>query len=488
MKILQKSMAVVVSAALFSGVAFAASNTSSAKKSSSGSVKTVVREDSASAGDVQFAQKVGDTLSNGTIEDALALFDSYSTENPDLLSLKAGLLLSSGNAKEADKIASKLLKDNPDDIGILELNMMIAKQNNDAVKKNQYLRKIIKLDPKNCEGNIELGDEQSLRKNFPLALKYYKTAWMSDPTNMEAMFGCGKMSYYTSKDKDARDFFNRMLRVDPENAQALSYLGKLEGENKKYKAAYDYTNRAIASDPNNYDCYMDLGTFSRYLGKYDEAEAAWKKATEIDPDYFLAYAYLAGLYDEMERDDDAYNAYVMVVKKNPDYYYAYESIGLHAWRKGDYELSRKAFVEAAKKNPDNISYPLMATACYLKQKNATEAKSYSDSVLRKISDKSSLDYKMLRMYHDQLGDMDVVLAVQKARNDSASSGSISNKSGKYLYYLALYYDIKGDTSLAQKYYVEVCSIQSPMFFEYRLAKWAKTEDSDEAVREVNKAN
>ena len=52
----------------------------------------------------------------------------------------------------------------------------------------------------------------------------------------------------------------------------------------------------------------------------------------------------------------------------------------------------------------------------------------------------------------------------------------------------MYYDIKGDTSLAQKYYVEVCSIQSPMFFEYRLAKWAKTEDSDEAVREVNKAN
>jgi len=77
--------------------------------------------------------------------------------------------------------------------------------------------------------------------------------------------------------------------------------------------------------------------------------------------------------------------------------------------------------------------------------------------------------------------------VQKARNDSASSGSISNKSGKYLYYLALYYDLKGDVSLAQKYYVEVCAIQSPMFFEYRLAKWAKTADSDDTVREVNKA-
>ena len=141
-----------------------------------------------------------------------------------------------------------------------------------------------------------------------------------------------------------------------------------------------------------------------------------------------------------------------------------------------------------KKNPDNISYPLMATACYLKQNNVAKAKEYSDSVLRKISDKSSLDYKMLRMYHDQLGDMDVVLAVQKERNNAVSNGAISSKSGKYLYYLALYYDIRGDVSLAQKYYVEVCSIQSPMFFEYRLAKWAKNPDSDDTVREVNASN
>lgn len=488
MKILKKSFVAAAFVALFSGFAFAASSTSSAKKTSSGGVSTVVRSESSSGSDVQFAQSVSDALANGTMEDALALFDSYETSDEGLLSLKSALLLSSGKVKEADAIAAQLLKANPNNIDFLELNMMVAKQKNDSVKKNQYLRKIIELDPKNCDGNIELGDEQSLRKNYQNALKYYKIAWMSNPTNMTAMFGCGKMYYYTSKDKDARDFFNRMLKIEPENPQALLYLGKLEGENKRYKAAYEYVKRSIDSDPTNYDGYMDLGTFSRFLGKYDEAEVAWKKATELDPEYFLAYAYLAGLYDEMERDDEAFEAYKTVVIKNPAYYYAYESIGIHSWRKGDFELARKAFEEAAKKNPDNISYPLMATACYLKQNNVAKAKEYSDSVLRKISDKSSLDYKMLRMYHDQLGDMDVVLAVQKERNNAVTNGAISSKSGKYLYYLALYYDIRGDVSLAQKYYVEVCSIQSPMFFEYRLAKWAKNPDSDDTIREVNASN
>lgn len=480
MKIL-KNACVLLLAGLIAGNAFAASFTSS-----TGGVKTVSKTQSANASDVQFAEKIGVTLANGSVEDAIALFNSYDTTDTGLLSLKASLLLSSGKTKEAEQLSNELLKADPNNVDVLELSMMIAKQKGDAVKKNQQLRKIIALDPKNCVANMELGDEQSLKKNYGAALKYYKTAWASEPNNTSVMFGCGKMNYYLSKDKDAKNYFNRILKIDPENAPALSYLGKIEGENKRYKAAYDFMKQAIESEPANSDYYLDLGTFARYLGKYDEAEASWKKAAELDPDYFLAYAYLAGLYDETERDDDAYEYYVKVCKRNPKYYYAYEAIGMHAWRRGDYELSRKAFEEAAKTNPDNISYPLMATACYLKQNNLMKAKEYSDSVLRKIQDKSSIDYKMLRMYHDQLGDADVVLAVQKAGNN-AEKGNITSKNGKYLYYLALYYEMKGNTTLAQKYYVEVCAIQSAMFFEYRLAKWAKKDTSDDTVIDVKSA-
>lgn len=483
MKILKKSCAALIFA-VFAHSAFAASGTSSAKSASSGGVKSVEREQ-ASAGDSQFAASVENALLSGSIEDALALFESHQTDDPGLLSLKSSLLLSSGNVKEADKIATELLKKNPDSTDALELNIMVAKQKGDAVKKGQHLRKLIKIDPANVVANMEFGDEQSLKKNYGAALRYYRTAWQSEPENTEALFCCGKMSYYLSKDRDAKNFFNRLLKVDPNNSQALSYLGKIEGENKMYKAARDYTQRAIDNDPENSDLYLDLGTFSRYLGKYDAAEAAWKKAAELDPDYFLAYAYLAGLYDELERDDEAYECYIKVAKRNPKYYYAYEAIGLHAWRRGDYEMSGNAFKEAAKYNPESISYPLMATACSLKLKNVKAAKDYSDSVLRKITDRTSLDYKILRMYHDQIGDNDVTLAIQKA-GSNASSGSVTNKNGKYLYYLALYYEMKGNTSLAQKYYSEVCAIQTPLFFEYRLAKWAKSADSDDAVAEAGK--
>lgn len=486
MKIVRKSCAAFVSACIFAVGAFGASNSSSSI--SSGGVKTVNRVSGAavsSPSDAQFAAELGNALENGTAEDALKLFEGHSTDDPGLLSLKASLLLSSGDVKSASALASKLLKDNPEDIDILTLNVMTAKQSGDTVKKNQCLRKIIALDPKNPDANIELGDEQALRKDFNRALGYYRTAWMSEATNTTAWFGYGKMNYYLSKDKDARRAFERILAMDPENDQALAYLGKLEGENKKYKSAKEYIDRAIAINPNSSDYYLDLGTYDRFLGKYDEAEGAWQRAVELDPNYFLGYAYLAGLYDEQEKEDKAFECYKQVVLKNPGYYYAYESIGMHAWRTGDFEFARKAFLEAAKYNAENVSYPLMVTACLYKQNKVKDARDYSESVYRKIQDKSSVDYKMLRMYHDQMGDNDVTLAVQKLGNN-AEKGNITSNRGKYLYYLALYYDIKGDVSLAQKFYAEICAIQSPMFFEYRLAKWSLNPDSDEAAREVGK--
>ncbi len=429
-----------------------------------------------SASDAQFAENLGNALSTGSLSDALALFDSYQTEDASLLSLKASLLLSSGDVKSADSVASALLKQNPNDIDVLMTNVMIAKQKGDAVKKNQCLRKIIALDPNNVEANIELGDEQALRKNYGGALKFYKKAWMKEPNNMEALFGCGKMNYYLSHDKDATQNFKRMLMLEPENPLALAYLGKIEGENRRYKTAADYARRATESDPKNADNFLDLGTFSRFLGKYDDAEAAWLKATELDPDYFLAYAYLAGLYDERENDAKAYEYYIKVLQKNPQYYYAYESVGLYSWHAGNIEQCKNAFLEAAKKNPENISYPLMVTACLLKQKKVQEARDYSDKVLRKL-DRKSIDYKVLRMFHDQIGDAEVAQLIQKEDNRT--------KRGKLLYYLALYFDLKGNKSLAQKYYVEICSIQSPLFFEYKLAKWSKSESSEDlAARDV----
>ena len=52
-----------------------------------------------------------------------------------------------------------------------------------------------------------------------------------------------------------------------------------------------------------------------------------------------------------------------------------------------------------------------------------------------------------------------------------NAGVPYNLQGKMYYYLALFYDMFGGTELANEYYAKVVSMNSPMFFEFRLAEW-----------------
>ncbi|MDE7228786.1 MAG: tetratricopeptide repeat protein [Treponemataceae bacterium] len=416
--------------------------------------------------EVQFVQRVSDMLASGDTAQALALFDAMpeGMEGDDELQmLKASLLLTSGREGEAETLAKDLLAAHPDDVNILSLNVMVAKNKGDTATKSRLLKQILAIDPNNADANMELGDEQALKHSYRNAINYYRKAVAAEPNNTDALFSYGKMSYYLQKDADARAYFERILTIEPENAQALAYLGKLEGENRHYRAACDYLNRAIQSDPDNAEYYLDLGTYTRYTGDYAGAEAAWKKAVSLTPDYFLGYAYLAGLYDELNRFDDAYTYYRKVVEKNPQYYYAYESLGMLAWKKGKWAESRAAFEKARAKNPQNISYALMIAATYWKENDIPQLKKFTETVMKGM-DRQSLEYAVVRMYHDMAGDAGVVQKVVNEQNRT--------KKGKFLYYTALYFDLKNNPTLAGKYYAEVTSMKNPMFFEYRLAEWS----------------
>ena len=412
--------------------------------------------------EIQFAQELNSALSTGTVEDALALFDTMPEQTEELLTVKSALLLSAGHDKEAASLAKDLLAQNPKDLDILQLNVMIAKKTGDSAKKTALLKQILAIDPNNAGANIELGDEQALKHRYTTARNYFQKALSSEPENVEALFGYGKMSYYLEKDETARKTFQKILTVNPNDASALAYLGKLEGENKRYRKALDYIDRAIAIDSTSTTYYLDQGTYRRFLGDYAGAEQSWKQAVDNDPEYFLAYAYLAGLYDEQERIDDALATYRKVVEKNPQYYYAYEAIGMFAWQRGNWAEARTAFEKALVKKPDSTSYALMVAACYWKEKNIPQLTKHTEALLKKL-DRNNIEYWVVRMFHDRGGDADVINRINREK--------IATTRNKMLFYAAVFYELQGNTSLAQKYYVEVANLQGAMFFEHRLAQW-----------------
>ena len=54
-----------------------------------------------------------------------------------------------------------------------------------------------------------------------------------------------------------------------------------------------------------------------------------------------------------------------------------------------------------------------------------------------------------------------------------------NLRGKMYFYLGLFYDMFGGKEAAKEYYTKVVEMNSPMFFEYRLAEWSIKENGTE---------
>lgn len=422
---------------------------------------------------LDFMQELQVILNKDGPEKALEYFDvpkaaKYQGDF-DIQFLKAAINVSAERLDAAQELCTMLSEKDPANQDVIALAAAIAKMKGDNKERSKQLNALLAQDKNNAAANCELASDSLMRKNYKQAKAYYKRALISEPKNTDALFGMGQCDYYLENDDAARQSFKNVLKIDPENTYALLYLGKLAYANDEYKEASDYAKRAIDSDPDNYDCHLDYGMYERYLGHFDNAIKEWTTAISIDSDYFLAYAYRAGVYDEMNKLDSAMKDYLKVVELNPQYYFAYENIGLLALHEEKWEIARNAFSKCFDKNPKNVSYPLMITYCYYMEKNDLKAKEFSDKALRKM-DRNTIEYSVLRMFHDRAGEKQIAQRVANLTN--------RNQQGKMYYYLGLYYDMFGGVEAAKDFYSKVVELNSPMFFEYRLAEWRVKETKE----------
>ena len=421
--------------------------------------KTVKKQD--------FMQSLQEQFDSENQSGALALFDNLDEDLKDdftLALIKASLLVSENRLDEAESECNHLDSINPNSVEVMEIRMSILERRGDSKQKNDQLKKIVAKDPYNAQANVELAEGAALKKNYKLAKKYYQTALVKDKKNEDALFGLAQMDYYLENDAQAKATLEKLLEVNPRNAQAYSYLAKLAYADNKYKIAVDNIEKAIEIDSKNYDYYLDYGLFLRSAGRFVDAENSWTKAIELVPGYFLAYAYRAGIYDEQNKFAEALSDYKKVVQLNPKYYFAYESIGILALHEKNYKDALAAFLKCRDYNKENISYPLMITYCYYQLGNENEAKKFSESVYRRMQDKGGIEFKMLRAYHDKAG-------FQSLPQQISALSSVNDR-GKMYFYMGLFHELIGSPDSAKEFYSKVIDMNSPMFFEYRIAEWA----------------
>jgi hypothetical protein len=96
----------------------------------------------------------------------------------------------------------------------------------------------------------------------------------------------------------------------------------------------------------------------------------------------------------------------------------------------------------------------------------SDPKQFLEASLRKVP-RDTMEYYMMRLYYDLSGDNDVALRVEKEK-------TLDTKA-RMLYYLANYYDVRGNVSLANRYFLLCREMDRKYIPEWRLNEWAVTE-------------
>ncbi|MBR1637774.1 MAG: tetratricopeptide repeat protein [Treponema sp.] len=424
--------------------------------------------------DVRFARKLQEYLDRNDLRGAIAFFAQMPKELEDKIDLKlllGALYYSDAQYDNAVDVANGVLAIDANNIDAMELLSMCARAKGDKNAYKAAADKILLVDPYNASVNIQKAEDYALNKRYKLALNSYRNALKGDANNTDALFGFAQMSYFLDDDKTAENYLNKVLVLDPKNAPALAYLAKIAYGEENYYRATKLIKQAIEIDSNTYDFWMDYGTYLRYQGKFEEAAKCWEKAVTLDPSYFLAYAYLAGNYDDLGKFDLALENYHKVIETNPKYFYAYESTAILEYHAGNYK-NAVAYFSKANSYSSNYSYALMIAASYMKMNDSLNAKKILAAQLKNM-EKGSVEYDMVRFFYDTYSRNAEASLKQKIDKELNS-----NKRGKMLFYMGLYYELMGANEMAVEYYAKVTSMSAPMFFEFRIAEWGMKNESN----------
>jgi tetratricopeptide (TPR) repeat protein len=402
-------------------------------------------------------------------EGALALFDvldSDEAEKTEIQLLKASVLSSAGKTADAADIVNRILGvegENPEALLVLAaINGAGGKEK----ERRAALERIIKVKPDHIEALLGLGNIALGARSLRQAMSYFDKVLAAEAGNKDALVGKALVYRYDRRPKDAERFLNRAVKENPQWARARSERARLYNAEGYPNYALEDLNIAKELDPDDYYIAVDMGSVLLNLNRREDALKEFTRAIAINPRNFLAYVYSAGIKDDLKDYEGAEADYTILAKLRPDYYFAFEGLGILKMRKRLYTEARDNFLEVCKHAPKEPGYALLAAMNWMRGDNITGPKVFLEQALRRV-DRESLDWYMLRLYHDLSGDNDVAIRIDQEKDH--------DKKARMLYYLANYYDIRGNTRLADKYFLQMKELDRRTMLEWRLNEIAVEE-------------
>jgi predicted Zn-dependent protease len=169
--------------------------------------------------------------------------------------------------------------------------------------------------------------------------------------------------------------------------------------------------------------------------------------------------YRAGIRDDFGDYAGAEQDYTTLMRLKPDYYFAAEGLGMIKMRNKQYTEARDAFLAAYRQAPKEYRYALLAAITWMKAGRPADPKQFLAQVLRTVP-RDSADWYLLRLFHDFSGDVETTGRAEREQNLDAKS--------RMFFYLANFYDIRGNQNTAIAYFLRVREMSRRGIIEWKI--------------------
>ena len=418
--------------------------------------------------------QIAELLSTSEFDKAIALFDEIPApdrDNAQLLLLKASVMSSAGKNNEARVVTETVLAKEPENTGALFVLAAIESASGRQRQQQTALEKIIAIEPENAEALIALGNLSLQARAVRPAASYFHRVLTSDGQNAEALIGLSRAFRMNREWDQAEILLNSVVELHPEMVEAWNERARFYWGRENLKGALQDLDEAKKLSPNDYWIAIDRGTLLLEMNRKEDALLEFNWAISINPNEYRAYAYTSGLKDDLGDHEGAENDYTILAGLKPDYYFAFEGLGLHKMRKGNWAEARDAFAQAYRYAPDEHLYALLSAINWMRAEELSSPRAYLAQVLNKAR-RNTLEWYMIRLFHDltarnYLGENDMASRLDRETDITLKA--------RMLFYMALYYDVRGNTALANKYFLLVNELDRKAIPEWRLNDWILTD-------------
>ncbi|MDR3324821.1 MAG: tetratricopeptide repeat protein [Spirochaetaceae bacterium] len=416
--------------------------------------------------ETSFMEKLAAALGKGDSDAALSLFDALPPEEARTnqnMRLKASVLVSAGRLPEARETVNTVLARDGADLDAQYILSKIEGASGNAKEQKRILEAVVKADGAHVGALDALGYLAINALNLKGAEGFFDRALAADATNLDALIGKASVYRKRKNPEAAVKLLTQAIDAHPLDAEPLAERGRVYRETGNPQFAIDDLQKAETLDAGNYWVVYDKARALLDMNKKREALAEFERAAHINPQNFIAYVYSAGLRDELHDYTNAILDYQALASLKPDYYFAHEMLGVYFMKDKQHIKARDAFKKAFDGAPGEYNYALLAVINAVQGGQSSVAfKPFLEQTMRKL-DRSKLDYYLVRLFYDFSGDADVARRVSAEKNPRIKAQG--------LFYLAYYFTICGNASLAATYIDEFGRLDRKDLIEWRIYDW-----------------